>query len=133
MRIRLLAAGVAGVVYVLGSHWLMTRAPTLPWSALAIVGPMLALAAALAWQRGQRLLATAAGLATALFAVTTATLVAPVVVVPDNSLTRDVFVDFHRAMASGAAPALALFEAQSHRTDEVESVLAQSINCFGWG
>jgi len=74
-----------------------------------------------------------AGLATALFAATTATVVAPVVVVPDNSLTRDVFVDFHRSMARGAAPALALFAAQSHRTDEVESVLAQSINCFGWG
>jgi hypothetical protein len=74
-----------------------------------------------------------AGLATALFAATTATVVAPVVVVPDNYLTRDVFVDFHRLMASGAAPASALFTAQARRMDEVESVLAQSINCFGWG
>jgi uncharacterized membrane protein len=64
MRIRLLAAGVAGVAYVLASHWLMTRAPASSWSALAIVGPMLALATFLAWQRGQRLLAALALLAT---------------------------------------------------------------------
>ena len=68
MRIRLLAAGVAGVAYLLASHWLMTRAPASPWSALAIVGPMLALAGLLAWQRGQRLLAALALLATATLA-----------------------------------------------------------------
>ena len=68
MRIRLLAAGVAGVAYVLASHWLMTRAPASSWSALAIVGPMLALAGFLAWQRGQRLLAALALLATAALA-----------------------------------------------------------------
>ena len=68
MRIRLLAAGVAGVAYVLASHWLMTRAPASPWGVLAIVGPMLALATFLAWQRGQRLLAALALLATAALA-----------------------------------------------------------------
>ena len=68
MRVRLLAAGVAGVAYLLASHWLMTRAPASPWSALAIVGPMLALAGLLAWQRGQRLLAALALLATATLA-----------------------------------------------------------------
>ena len=68
MRIRLLAAGVAGVAYVLASHWLMTQAPASPWSSLAIVGPMLALAGFLAWQRGQRLLGALALLATATLA-----------------------------------------------------------------
>jgi uncharacterized membrane protein len=68
MRIRLLAAGAAGIAYVLASHWLMTRAPTSSWSALAIVGPMLALAAFLAWQRGQRPLATLAAVAVAALA-----------------------------------------------------------------
>ena len=68
MRIRLLAAGAAGIAYVLASHWLMTRAPATPWSALVIVGPMLALATCLAWQRGQRLLAALALLATAALA-----------------------------------------------------------------
>jgi len=53
---------------LLASHWLMTRAPASPWSALAIVGPMLALAGLLAWQRGQRLLAALALLATATLA-----------------------------------------------------------------
>jgi uncharacterized membrane protein len=52
MRIRFLAAGVAGIGYVVGSHWLMTRAPASEWSALVVVGPMLALAAFLAWQGG---------------------------------------------------------------------------------
>jgi len=68
MRIRLLVAGVAGVAYVLASHWLMTQAPASPWSALAIVGPMLALAGCLAWQRGQRLLGALALVATATLA-----------------------------------------------------------------
>ena len=74
-----------------------------------------------------------AGLQTALFSATTATVVAPVVVVPDNALTREVFIDFHRSLAAGAAPGAALFAAQSCRTDEAQSVLARSINCFGWG
>jgi uncharacterized membrane protein len=68
MRIRFLAVGVAGIGYVLGSHWLMTRAPAPDWSALVVVGPMLALAAVLAWQRRQRLLAALAALATATLA-----------------------------------------------------------------
>jgi CHAT domain-containing protein len=74
-----------------------------------------------------------AGLAAALFAGTTATVVAPVLVVPDNSLTHEVFVDLHRALAAGVAPATALYETQSRRKDEVESILARSVNCFGWG
>jgi uncharacterized membrane protein len=68
MRIRFLAAGVAAIGYVLASHWLMTRAPVSQWSALAVVGPMLALAAVLAWQRRQRGLAVLAALAMAVVA-----------------------------------------------------------------
>ena len=69
MGVRFLALGVAGIGYVLGSHWLMTRAPDAEWAALVVVGPMLALAALLAWQRRQRLLATLAALATAALAL----------------------------------------------------------------
>lgn len=69
MGARFLALGVAGIGYVLGSHWLMTRAPDSKWAALVVVGPMLALAAWLAWQRRQRLLATLAALATAALAL----------------------------------------------------------------
>jgi uncharacterized membrane protein len=65
MGIRLLAAGTAGAAYVLGSHWLMTRAPASQWNAVVVVAPMLALAAFLAWQRGRRVLALAAAAATA--------------------------------------------------------------------
>ncbi|MEO8836977.1 MAG: hypothetical protein ABI364_09590 [Caldimonas sp.] len=64
MRVRFVAAGVATVAYVLGSHWLMTRAPASASAALVVVGPMLVLAAWLAWQRGQRLVAALAALAT---------------------------------------------------------------------
>ena len=65
MRARVIAVGVAAVAYVLGSHWLMTGAPASPWNAVVVVGPMLAAAAFLAWQRGRRLLATLAALAAA--------------------------------------------------------------------
>jgi len=65
MRARVIAVGVAAVAYVLGSHWLMTRAPASPWNAVIVVGPMLVGAAILAWQRGQRWLGAIAALATA--------------------------------------------------------------------
>jgi len=65
MRARAIAVGVAAVAYVLGSHWLMTGAPASPWNAVLVVGPMLACAAFIAWQRGQRLLGALAALATA--------------------------------------------------------------------
>ena len=69
MRAGVIAAGAATVAYVLGSHWLMTSAPASPWNAVIVVGPMLVAAAVLAWQRGQRLLAALATLATAALVV----------------------------------------------------------------
>jgi uncharacterized membrane protein len=63
MGARAIAAGSATVAYVLGSHWLMTRAPASPWNAVVLVAPMLGLAAVIAWQRGQRWLAALAALA----------------------------------------------------------------------
>ncbi|MGZ8261122.1 MAG: hypothetical protein ACXWUL_11355 [Caldimonas sp.] len=65
MSIRLLMAGLAGAAYVLGSHWMMTKAPASPWNAVVVVAPMLALAAALAFHRRQRALALLAAAATA--------------------------------------------------------------------
>jgi uncharacterized membrane protein len=64
VRARVIAAGSATVAYVLGSQWMMTRAPASPWNVVAIVAPMLAVAAVLAWQRRQRWLAALAALAT---------------------------------------------------------------------
>ena len=75
----------------------------------------------------------AAGLAAAFFGATTATVVAPVVVVPDNSLTREIFLELHRLLRRGVPPAKALFAAQSVRTDPAERVIARSISCFGRG
>jgi len=57
---RAVAAAIAAAAYVLGSHWMMTRAPASPWNAVVVVAPMLALAALFAWRRGRRMLALAA-------------------------------------------------------------------------
>src|SRR6516165_1866206 len=69
MALRLVAAGLAAAAYLGGSHWLMTSAPSSRWSAVAIVGPMLAAAAAVAWQRRQRVFAIALAGATAALVV----------------------------------------------------------------
>lgn len=62
MRARTIAVGLIGAAYVLGSHWLMTRAPASSWNAVVVVGPMVALLALYAAQRGQRVFAAAAAL-----------------------------------------------------------------------
>ena len=65
MGARVFALAAVAVAYVLGSHWLMTGAPASPWSPVIVVGPMLAAAAGVAWQRRHRLLAALAALAMA--------------------------------------------------------------------
>jgi uncharacterized membrane protein len=61
MQARYVLAAVAGAAYVAGSQWLMVSAPSSPWSAVALLVPMLAAAAAWMWQAGQRLLSLCAG------------------------------------------------------------------------
>lgn len=56
MRARTVGAGLIGLAYVAGSHWLMTRAPASDWNAVVVVGPMLALLALYAMRRGLRIL-----------------------------------------------------------------------------
>ena len=56
MRARTVGAGLIGLAYVAGSHWLMTRAPASDWNAVVVVGPMLALLAFYALRRGLRIL-----------------------------------------------------------------------------
>src|SRR5204863_9627110 len=69
MGARVFALAAVAVAYVLGSHWLMTGAPASPWNPVIVVGPMLGAAAAVAWQRRHRLLATLAALAVAVLVV----------------------------------------------------------------
>jgi uncharacterized membrane protein len=64
MRARVIALAAAAVAYVLLTHWLMIGAPTSPWNAVIVVGPMLGAASVVAWQRRHRLLAALAALAT---------------------------------------------------------------------
>jgi uncharacterized membrane protein len=62
MRARTVLAGLLGVAYVAGCHWLMTSAPDSRWNALIVIGPMLGLVALFAARRGQRLVAALAAL-----------------------------------------------------------------------
>ena len=57
MRARVIAVVLAGIAYVAISYRLMTSRPGSSWGAIAVVAPMLVLAAALAWQRRQRIVA----------------------------------------------------------------------------
>lgn len=57
VRPRSLAVGLAGVAYVAASQWLMTRTPPPPWSAMALLLPVLAMAAIGAWRAGRRAVA----------------------------------------------------------------------------
>lgn len=60
MRARTIGVGLIGVAWVAGCHWLMTRAPDSSWSAVVVIGPLLALLALHAGRRGMYLLTVAA-------------------------------------------------------------------------
>ena len=62
MRARTVLAGLLGVAYVVGCHWLMTSAPDSRWNALIVIGPMLGLLGLFAARRRQRLVAVLAAL-----------------------------------------------------------------------
>lgn len=51
---RYVAVGMAGLAYVIASQWLMTRTPPSPWSAVALLTPMLGVAAVATWRNGRR-------------------------------------------------------------------------------
>ena len=60
MQARHVLAGLASLAYVAVSQWLMISAPTSPWSAVALLVPMLAVACAWLWQSQQRVLSVCA-------------------------------------------------------------------------
>lgn len=65
MRWRAVFVALTAAAWVASTHWLMTSAPASDWNAVLVVGPMLLLAAWVAWQRGWRLIAGASALAAA--------------------------------------------------------------------
>ncbi len=73
----------------------------------------------------------AAGLASALFAAGTHSVIAPVTVIQDSPATAATFADFHRRLAAGAGPSAALFAVQQSRKPGPERRRAQLINCYG--
>ena len=50
---RIVLIALAGAAYVLGTHWLMTRAHESPWNVVGVLTPMLAAIAIGAWRAGQ--------------------------------------------------------------------------------
>jgi uncharacterized membrane protein len=62
MRARTVVAGVGAAAWLAASQWLMTRTPASPWSALFVIGPMLAALALYAMRRRQRTLTATATL-----------------------------------------------------------------------
>jgi len=63
MQARHVLAAVASLAYIAGSQWLMVHAPTSPWSAVALLVPMLAVGCAWLWHSRQRLLSACAAAA----------------------------------------------------------------------
>src|ERR1700712_4951514 len=61
---RIVAFLLVSVVYVVGTHWLMTR-PHSPWNVVGVLSPMLLAIAIGAWKGGQRLLGGLAALVVA--------------------------------------------------------------------
>ena len=63
MQARHVLAAVASVAYVAVSQWLMVQAPESPWSAAALLVPMLAVVCAWMWHAQQRLVSSCAAAA----------------------------------------------------------------------
>ena len=59
---RIVVIALASLAYVVGSHWLMTRAHESPWNVVGVLTPMLAAIAIGAWRAGQRWLGAGAAL-----------------------------------------------------------------------
>jgi len=73
------------------------------------------------------------GLAAAVFALGTRTLIASVVPISDAA-TRPLMVGLHAGLRAGLAPTAALAQAQAHAADDDESLAASmSFVCFGAG
>ena len=62
---RITGLALLSAAYVIGGHWLMTRAPESPWNVVGVLAPMLAAVAIGAWRGGQHGLGSIAALAIA--------------------------------------------------------------------
>jgi hypothetical protein len=71
------------------------------------------------------------GLATALLARGTRSLVASVCSLPDSPGLRDTMTAFHEKLAAGTSPATALAELSDGAPDDPVAVLAAVLTCFG--
>ncbi|MEP6877003.1 MAG: hypothetical protein ABI887_21795 [Burkholderiales bacterium] len=119
MRLRIAAILLVSVAYVLGTHWLMTRAHPSPWDAVGVLCPMLAAIAIGAWRGGQRALAaiTALGIvalcAPALLGIT----VAPslLYLAQHAGIHGFLAVGFGSTLRAGHTPLITTLAARVHR------------------
>jgi len=116
-RIAWIAA--ASAAYVLGCHWLMTRAHESPWNAVGVLCPMLAAVVWGAWRAGQRLWASVAAAvlaalcAQALWGVQMA---APVLYLAQNvGVNACLAIAFGATLRRGAVPLITTLARRVHR------------------
>lgn len=117
---RIAAFLLAGIAYVLGTHWLMTRPGGSPWNVVGVVSPMLAAIAIGTWRGGQRALGAAAALA--IVALCTLALLGISIAPPWLYLAQHVgihvslAIGFGSTLRTGRTPLITMLAARVHRT-----------------
>jgi uncharacterized membrane protein len=91
---------LAGTAYVLGCHWLMTRAQDSPWSVVGVLLPMLLAGSLGAWRAGQRVLSCVAG--TAILALCAQALLGMKLSAQSLYVAQHVGINLFLAMAFGS-------------------------------
>lgn len=132
LGIRVAAIVLASALYVLGSHWLMTRAAASPWNVVGVLTPMLAAIALGAWRGGQRGLGAMAALA---IAALCAQALLGVQVSPQRlylaqhvGINLFLAVGFGSTLRAGQAPLISTLAARLHR-DFTPAMAAYTRNC----
>lgn len=116
---RIVAVTLLSLAYVLGTHWLMTRASASPWNVVGVLSPMLAAIAIGAWRAGQHLLGTSAALA--IVGLCTQALTGVAVSAPMLYLAQHVGVHlflaagFGSTLRAGHTPLITTLAARVHR------------------
>jgi uncharacterized membrane protein len=119
MPARIVAILLASIAYVLGTHWLMTRAGGSPWNVVGVLSPMLVAIAIGAWRGGQHLLGVIAALAVAGLCAqaVTGVIVSPPMLYLAQHAGIHLFlaVGFGSTLRAGRTPLITTLAARVHR------------------
>lgn len=116
---RIAVIALASLAYVLGTHWLMTRAAESPWNVVGVLAPMLAAIAIGAWRAGQRWVGVGAAIAVA--ALCAQAMLGAKVAAPALYLAQHVGVHlflafgFGSTLRAGRTPLITTLAARVHR------------------